>query len=289
MKELIEFRLNEEYADQFVGPDRGDRLGASVRLIRLPVNDPLISVIQARQQVADDDESVDSVYSTAYPIRNYTKREVGDAKILQLRASTFFEPAGEQVGTKYDDEHACTFCGSEQIGDLILRAGSVPRHSAHVAQTIADELIVSQAFIDVYHAIGGRGAEFAPVKTSKGSIINGWRQPRFVGKRVCIHARTRFGATVFDPDEKGEYRCPLGHALGLNQLSQLVVHAPDFPFDFARTDKLVGARMGLLRPEPMYLISARLYQACLTLPGRKLKVEPVEIVEQAPANEVRRG
>lgn len=281
MKELVEFRISNELADQLVGPDRGDRLG-SRRLLCLSIDDPLVDVLRALDREAEArgqeaNETPDLIY-TAYFVRNYTKREVSSATLLQLRASSFIEPAGEEVGTKYDDEHACKFCGSEQIGDLILRAGSVPRHSAHVAQTIAGELIVSRCFVDIYHAIGGKGVEFAPVKTSKGGVLSDWFQPRFVGERIRIHARKKFGAMPFDPDEKGEYRCPLGHALGLNQLSQLAVHAPDFSFDFARTDKLVGSRMGLLRPEPLYLISARLHHACADLPGRKLKVEPVEIL-----------
>ncbi len=257
---------------------QGQRSGSAVRLVRLGHDDPVVSLIGSRQRDAFATGG-DTVYSTASNVRIYSKLEFLHAPFFQLSASTFFEPAGEEVGTRYDDLNACEFCGStEQVGDLILRLGSMPKN-VHVAQTIAGELIVSQYFVDAYHSIKGSGVEFLPVRAQSGAAISDWFQPCFGSARTQIHSSSIFGTDPFDNDEEGEYSCPLGHTLGLRQLSQLVLKKPDWGLDFARTDKLVGRRIGLLRPHPMYVISARLQNACATLTGKKLKVEPLRVVE----------
>jgi hypothetical protein len=56
-----------------------------------------------------------------------------------------------------------------------------------------------------------------------------------------------------------EYRCPLGHTIGLNLLSELSVRRADFEgWDLAATAQHVGLRQGVLRPERLLLMSPRL-------------------------------
>jgi hypothetical protein len=58
-----------------------------------------------------------------------------------------------------------------------------------------------------------------------------------------------------------EYRCPEGHTIGLNILSELSVRGADFQgCDLAVTDQYIGARQGVLRPERLLVASTRLYK-----------------------------
>lgn len=81
---------------------------------------------------------------------------------------------------------------------------------------------------------------------------------------VQIVAPTRVGIDPFDDDSEGECRCPHGDTIGLNLLSELWVSQRDFANcngDIACTKQYVGVRRGLLRPQPLLVISPRLWRA----------------------------
>lgn len=75
-----------------------------------------------------------------------------------------------------------------------------------------------------------------------------------------LHASTLVGNGPFDADVDGRYRCPLGHTVGLNILSEVTITRPswDVDYDFACTRQMIGVHRGLLRPRPLLLISPRL-------------------------------
>jgi len=80
---------------------------------------------------------------------------------------------------------------------------------------------------------------------------------------VEIVSPTRVGINPFDDDEKGECRCPRGDTIGLNLLSELSVSRKDFKecaADIARTRQYIGTRRGLLRPNPLLVISPKLWR-----------------------------
>ncbi|MGO9768276.1 MAG: hypothetical protein ACLPSW_01755 [Roseiarcus sp.] len=85
-----------------------------------------------------------------------------------------------------------------------------------------------------------------------------WHQ--FIVDSTPVHfsTQTRFGNKPFDEDEEGKNRCPLGHVLGLNILSELYIKKSDWDgSDFVRTVEFVGTRRGLLRPRNFMLASPK--------------------------------
>ncbi len=96
----------------------------------------------------------------------------------------------------------------------------------------------------------------------KGKAHPAWYQPKVISNPVTILSPpTRFGINPFHEDPEGSYRCPLGHVLGLNILSELWIKPETWDgSDIVRTSEMIGVRRGLLVPEPLMLISARLYK-----------------------------
>jgi hypothetical protein len=85
-----------------------------------------------------------------------------------------------------------------------------------------------------------------------------WHQLVIDSTPVRVAPKTRFGVDPFDQDENGRYRCPFGHVLGLNVLSELFIEKSDWDeSDFTRTVEFVGARRGVLRPRNMILVSPK--------------------------------
>ena len=122
-----------------------------------------------------------------------------------------------------------------------------------------------------------------------------------VSTSLAIVAPTRVGITPFDDgseqsqnqeehldnlsingswcDRQGQYRCPLGHTIGLNVLSELSVDETEFEdCDVALTKQRVGVRRGLLRPKPLLLISPRLRETLIKRDFSGMNFEVVHLV-----------
>jgi hypothetical protein len=304
MKEIVEFRISEEKADKFLRLTDGERVGKNVRKLLLPISDPLVSKIVTIQKELAQSGDYLFLYSTIY--RCYTEDEIRGADALLVIVKHIFEPAGEQCGTHYDESSACTFCGAggQQVSDLILETRSLSKKSnLGIAKTIAGEIVVSQSFADVFHANRLRGAEFRPVRQRKTPVlaVPGWYQLLVTSKPLDIVAPTRAGLTSFDVsseqstnqveafdqlrldgswcDRHGQYRCPLGHTIGLNLLSELSVRKEDSEeWDIALTKQMIGVRRGLLRPEPLLVCSGRLREVLLHHGVRGMAFEIVHLV-----------
>ena len=96
---------------------------------------------------------------------------------------------------------------------------------------------------------------------------------------VEIRPPTLVGVNPFDDDTKGECRCPRGDTIGLNLLSELWVSEKDFnSCDIAYTKQYLGVRRGLLRPEPLLLISQRLWQVLEENAVKGLRVEVAHLI-----------
>ena len=215
----------------------------------------------------------------------------------------FFEPAGEECGTIYDDSTACEFCGVEAkcMTDLILPPKRLPnRDKLAIAETIAGERIVSASFVELFNSNHFRGAEFRPVKQQANPTlpIVGWYKPVINSDPVSIVAPTQTGVDIFDDgskpalnsaeiykelklegswcDKHGQHKCPRGHTIGLNLISELSIRRSDFTNqDMAYTAQQVGVRRGLLRPSPLVVISPRLWRL---IKEHELKGAEFEIV-----------
>lgn len=90
----------------------------------------------------------------------------------------------------------------------------------------------------------------------RGKPLPVWHQLVVTSRPVRTVAPTRFGEGLFS--EENRYRCPRGHVVGLNLLSEVFAERSDWDgSDIICTKELVGARRGVLVPAPMVLISPR--------------------------------
>jgi len=279
MREIIEFRMLDKYAKRVLGPSDGVRLGFDgwVRKIQLPMSDPRVSKIAEARVRAED--TPQPIFSSWNLYRRYSKQELANAHCLLLQIKHSFEPVGEQCGTIYDDSAACKFCGVgwRQTSDLFLDARKLPkRGNLAFVQTIVPEVIVSARFVELFEKHSLKGAEFRAIRDKrKPDLPLDWYQPLIHATPVKIRPETRTGNDPFDDDPKNEYRCPRGHVIGLNVLSELYVSQSDFnPWDFAFTRQFVGTRGGVIRPHQLLLISPRLFRL---LSEHQLKGFDVEV------------
>jgi hypothetical protein len=85
-----------------------------------------------------------------------------------------------------------------------------------------------------------------------------WYQLVIAEPRIRVVSPTVAGIRPFDLDVAGAYRCPLGHVIGLDLLSELHVSRDDWTGnDLVCTREEVGVRRGLLVPAPLLLVSQR--------------------------------
>jgi hypothetical protein len=99
---------------------------------------------------------------------------------------------------------------------------------------------------------------------SKGKELAPWYQLCITSSSVEASPRTRFGISPFDEDPGGQYRCPRGHKLGLNILSELsIIESSWDRSDLACTRALVGVKRGALVPAPLIVVTPRLRSALL--------------------------
>lgn len=227
----------------------------------------------------------------AWITRRYARQELEQAQILRLVITKEFEPEGEACGTVYDETAACPVCGAgrRQVSDLHLQLRrvfqqppSIPQAKrTGIARTIANEIIVSQALAELIKENRGVGAELRPVRGcgADAKITPHWKQLWVTGKAGRTVPPTEFGLKPFNPDDRGEYRCPRGHVSGLNLLSEVYVRRENWDgSDIAATEDLVGSRMGVLVPSPMLLISQRFYRLLLEHNLKGFKAEVAHLV-----------
>ncbi|HSP78642.1 MAG TPA: hypothetical protein VLQ93_08945, partial [Myxococcaceae bacterium] len=207
--------------------------------------------------------------------RRYTEKELQSAEVLQLVPRAFFEPVGEMCGTEYDESGACPHCGVGfiQKTDLFLDARRIPKKKDLVI-SIASEILVSSRLVEAFQARGITGASFQPVRHKTGRLLEEWRQLVITSPPVDIVPPTLIGSSPFDLDERGRFRCPLGHVLGLHRLSELWLSPAGNPgTDWMRTRQHLGWHQGVLRPHPELLISPRLYRLLRELKATRFDVE----------------
>ena len=271
MKELLELRVNCDYANLLFKADEGRNLGRSVKVVELSKDDPRYN------QVPIIAEQVKREYDRGFFFgweikRKYSKKELEAATLLHIKIKTTFEPAGEECGTLYDEIAACEICGAnrKQISPLTLKQGSVPNKD--IAKTIAGEVVVSEKFVLACRQRGVKGLGLEPVLFKKG--ISNYYQLR-ASTEINLSFKTVAGIDPFNLSESSEgveftmpggydvkieqeiYKCPKGHTIGLNLLSEpYVLNNPSLKdCDFFASKQKVGVKRGLLRPEAIYFCS----------------------------------
>jgi hypothetical protein len=287
MKEMAEFRLFEEQAVRYLSPQVGVCVDGMVRKVVLPISSPVV------KQMIDLHHTLlrqgDRLYIFSDIRRRYSKQEILDAAAVMVVVNRVFEPTGEQCGTISSDENACPYCGAgrQQVADLILDARSLSslRNTA-IAKTLGGEIVVAKPFRDLFEANRLDGAEFQVIRDHRDPQreIPNWYQLRVTSSQLNIVSPTRVGETPFDDevlretaandalhrssnlgtwsDDDGEYRCPVGHTIGLNLFSEVTATLEDqSPWDVSLTRQWIGVRRGVLRPQPLVVISNK----CLRL------------------------
>ena len=149
MRELLELRVNEEYAQSLFSANEGVHLSDDmVRKVLLPTDDPRIAKIAELQNWCRT-QGERFFFGWSFH-RYYSEAELKAAALFHLEITAVCEPAGEECGTVYDESTACSYCGAErkQVSGLRLDLRKAPK-SNDLARTIADEWIVSRS---------GRGA-----------------------------------------------------------------------------------------------------------------------------------
>lgn len=271
MKETLELRINYDYAHLLFNADEGKNLGTSVRVVELSKDDPRYD------QIPIIAEKVRKKHSRGFLLgwkikRKYSKKELDSAALLHMKIKATFEPAGEECGTLYDEVAACEICGAnrKQKSSLILKQGSSPKKD--IARTIAGEVVVSEKFATACGKRGLQGLLLRPVvfKDKASSYCQ-----LVASTEIDLSPKTIAGVDPFDLSESSEggkftisgvynlemgkevYKCPKGHTIGLNLLSEpYVLQNPSLPeFDFLASKQKIGVKRGLLRPEPIYFCS----------------------------------
>ncbi len=258
MKEIAEFRINAEFASLLFSENEGKALGDLVRSVEVSTNDPRFSEIGRLQRELR--ASVGRPFFFGWNLkRKPTAAERHEAKLFSLTVSSTFEPCGEECGTIYDEATACPQCGSgaEQLGPLFLDTTRIPK-GKDFARTIAGEVVISRRAAELFKFHKISGVALGPIRMSTGprQESGDWLQLQILPHSAEIVAPTRVGIDPFDDDPEGQYRCPLGHLLGLNLLSAVSIdESSRGSADVIHSRQFIGMRKGLLRPERTILVS----------------------------------
>ncbi len=271
MKEIVEFRINADYAHLLFSSSEGKNLGTSVKIVELSKEDSRYA------QIPIIAKEVKEKYGRGFYFgwqikRKYNKNEIEHGTLFQIKIKTVFEPTGEECGTLYDESVACEICGSnrKQISPLNLKKGSIPKKD--IAKTIAGEVVVSQKFADVLNLRKIKGIVLEPIYINNG--VSDYFQLS-ASSFINLSNKTIVGVDPFDFStesranefaltggykvefEKEIYKCPKGHTIGLNLLSEVFVidSTEIYDNDFSVSKQKTGVKRGFLRPEPIYFCS----------------------------------
>lgn len=264
MKEIFEFRINHEFATMLFAPTEGKDLGDSVKVVQITKEDPRFF------QIPILDKELTAKFNRGFYFgwniyHSYTKEEIEKAALLYVKIKTVFEPAGEICNTVYDETVACEICGSnrKQVGTLKLKKSSIPKKD--ISRTIAGEIVVSEKLKYSFQNCKLKGIMFESVVSGE-NALNVY-QPKITSPEKLLSERTITGINPFDlsDTEGGEiYKCPRGHLLGLNLLSEVYIeNSTVSEYDFFSTKQKIGVKRGLLRPQPLYLCSQAFRQMVL--------------------------
>lgn len=259
MRETIEFRVPEALAESLLPAGVGASSGIA-RTLKLRSDDSLFQDVKRIDQRLRGEGR--AFYTAWVAHRRYSGLELDRASLFHVWPKRTFEPAGEECGTIYDDATVCPECksGATQTSLLFLDGRRIPK-SVDIARTIAGEIVISARFVELFQRHGLTGAEFGRVHLSNGDGVPSadYFQLEVVGARCELDPATRAGEDPFDEDGYG--RCSRGHVVGLNLLSEVTVKDATVPdADVMMTRQMVGVRRGLLRPQPILLLSPRAWR-----------------------------
>lgn len=257
MQETLELRVNYDFAYLLFHPNEGKNIDNVVKLVNLPTDDPRLK--QIPKITKELGEKYDQLFHFGWHIkRKYSVKELSNAKLFLIKFKKTFEPCGEECGTIYNEENACVICGENSTQMSVLKLNSIPKKDISI--TIAGEVVVSEKFKQVTDSMDLKGIITSSVLTKK-KPSNYFQLTS--NNEVNIADRTVVGINPFDLSDRNLneiYKCPLGHTIGLNLISELYVKNNSWSLedDFWITRQKIGVKRGYLRPQPQYLCSSKL-------------------------------
>ncbi|MCP3163419.1 hypothetical protein [Myxococcus qinghaiensis] len=276
MRETIELRVEESEAWRLFRDDEGVVLpSGTVRKVTLPTDDERVSRVREIDRTLRQQGQL--FFAGWRILRHYSARELKSAELLKLGMAAVFEPSGEECGTEYDEATACTLCGAgaRQVTDLSLDVRRIPQR-ADLARTLSHEWVISARLADLWQEHGITGADFRPIRGAgaRAEPVKEWYQLVVTAPPLDILPATLTGNDPFDLDEDNAQRCPKGHVVGLNVLSELSLRRSDYDgSDLTWTRQQLGMRSGVLRPHPLLLMSPKLHGLLVELKVKRLDIE----------------
>ena len=269
MKEILELRINYEYAHLLFKEDEGVNLGdpPSVKVVKVDTSSPLWE--QVKKACDDVYEKYKKTFYYSWNFKRiYTTKEMAEAKLFRMEIRKCFEPAGEECGTEYDEQSACPICGTgrKQVSSLKLKHGRF-LNKRDVARTLSYEIVVSKRFVEIVRENGIKGMTFGPVYLNN-KLSEDCFQLMMEGEHLEINGKTKFGGEPYEylPDDGWAEGCPNGDHLGLNILSEAYVNASNrlAEFDFLLSRQTYGVKKSLspdslLYPQHLLFCSPKLY------------------------------
>jgi hypothetical protein len=127
-----------------------------------------------------------------------------------------------------------------------------------IARSLSGEVVVEATLVEALLAAGVRRDAFRPVYHRNSSSASAtWKHLAVPNPDLEVAPATRFGDSLFATDEESRAsRCPLGHVLGLNRLSEARIEKNSYRGEaIGASSTFVGHRLGYLRPERMLFVS----------------------------------
>jgi len=264
MKTIYEFRVVKKYAHLLFKKEECHEIGSDfICVVHLEDNDPRLKefpkIINLVRRKNDS-----FFFSSWHMIHQYSKKELYASLLLHIKINRMFEPCGEEQGAIYDDRMACPICGDnrKQISSLILKYSSIPK--TDISRTIADEVVVSERFVELYEKYHFTGASFKEINYlgRKKDRPIAYYQLIIPEAVIELSDKTIRGCDPFNLSDRSEneiYRCPNGHTVGLNLLSEVHIKPTEGNqyHDLNATRQKFGVRRGLLNPYSLLICSNR--------------------------------
>jgi hypothetical protein len=231
-----------------------------------------------RNRLLRDELKIPGIRGSIHVTREYSDKELDEADLLNLIIDAVFEPAGEDMGTEYDDSEACPKCGAGRVqrSPLRLNLRRIPKN-VDIARTISfDEWVVSESLADFLHKEKVTGFDVREVEhRGKRQPGKKWYQLLVTGKAGNTVDPTRYGIDYLHPDPEGRFVCPQHLLSGLNLVSEVFLRRDSVEtVDIAATTNRYGLRGGVLVPIPIVVISQRLFRI---LKQHRIKGYKVEV------------
>jgi hypothetical protein len=253
----------------------GRKISDFVRKIELDMDDDRYEKVGVIDKIIT--EEYNTYFFAGWKITQVaTPSEKNHAEIFRYIPQRFFEPCGEECGTRYDESAACPLCksGAPQLDPLILNTSRLPK--SDFAESIGSEMVVSRRVVDSFTRNGVTGVTFVPVLTGRKRLVSDhWFQFIVDSTIAEIVPPTRSGNGPFDEDPQNLGRCPTGHLLGLNLLSDVTISRQTFgDLDVFASRQFFGVRRGLLQPHRIVFMSQKVRKIIETekLKGCRLEV-----------------